>query len=119
MKVNLEHKTRNCCREICRLSRRIQETAECVVPDVNDDIGRIASIHSSVYLKSKDITGRGVMVTGEAIAAVLYITEGERSVSYIRLPKAFSIEFECADVDADTAAQIKLDVVNMRSNILR
>lgn len=118
MKVNLEHKTRNCCREICRLSRRIQETAECVVPDVNDDIGRIASIHSSVYLKSKDITGRGVMVTGEAIAAVLYITEGERSVSYIRLPKAFSIEFECADVDADTAAQIKLDVVNTEARVL-
>lgn len=118
MKINLENKTRKCFRELNRQSRRIQETAECVVPDVNDDIGKIASIQSSVYLKSKDITGRGVMVTGEACAAVLYITEGERGVSYIKMTKPFSIEFECADIDADTLAQVKLDVVNTEARVL-
>ena len=118
MKINLENKARKSFREIYRQSKRIQETAECVVPDVNDDIGKIASIQSVVYLKSKDITGRGVTVTGEAYAAVLYITEGERGVSYIKLTKPFCIEFDCADVDADIIAQIKLDVVNTEARVL-
>lgn len=118
MKINLENKTKKCFRELCRQNRRIQETAECVVPDINDDIGKIASVQSAVYLKSKDITGRGVTVTGEAHAAVLYITEGERGVSSLKLTKPFSIEFECADIDAETISQIKLDVVNTEARVL-
>ena len=118
MKIDLENKTKKCYREIIRQNRRIQETAECVVPDVNDDIGKIASIQTSVYLKSKDITGRGVIVTGEAQAAVLYITEGERAVSYIKINKPFTLEFDCAELDADTVAQVKLDVVNTEARVL-
>lgn len=118
MKINLENKTKKCYCEIIRQCRRIQETAECVVPDVNDDIGKIASIQTSVYLKSKDFTGRGVMVTGEALAAVLYITEGEKAVSYIKLTKPFTLEFDCTELDADTVAQVKLDVVNTEARVL-
>ena len=118
MKINLENKTKKCYRELIRQSRRIQETAECVVPDVNDDIGKIASIQTAIYLKSKDITGRGVIVTGEALAAVLYITEGEKAVSYIKITKPFTLEFDCAELDTDAAAQVKLAVVNTEARVL-
>ena len=91
MKISFENKTLGCYKEVYHQTKAIQETCESVVPDVNDDIGKIASVQSSVYLKSKDLTGRGVLITGEAAAAVVYVTENEKSVSFVRLTKQFSI----------------------------
>ena len=75
MEISFENRVMSMYREIARQTRRIQETAESVVPDTNDDIGRIASVQTAVLLKSKDVTSRGVMVTGELTAAMIYITE--------------------------------------------
>ena len=105
-------------REIARQTRRIQETAESVVPDTNDDIGRIASVQTAVLLKSKDVTSRGVMVTGELTAALIYITESERGVSYVRLSKAFTMEFDTGEIDADALAQVNLSIQNSEARIL-
>ena len=49
----------------------MQESAESVVPDTDDDIGHIATVQSYVMLKSKDITSRGVLISGEAVASLL------------------------------------------------
>lgn len=118
MEICFENKTISTCRELCRLSRVIQETAESVVPDVNDDIGRIASVQTSLFLKSKDVTARGVTVTGEACATLLYITESSRSVSFLRLTKAFTMDFEGLDTDADVQAQIKLRIQHTEARVL-
>lgn len=118
MKINFENKSIESYREIFRQTKRVQESTDSVVPDVNDDIGKIASVQTAVYLKSKDITGRGVLISGEAVAAILYITEGERGVSYLRLTKNFTMEFESADIDSDAIAQVKLAVVNSEARVL-
>lgn len=118
MKIDFENKTIDSYKEIFRQTKRAQESAESVVPDVNDDIGKIASVQTAVYLKSKDISGRGVLITGEAVAAILYITEGEKSTSYLRLTKPFSMEFESADLDADAIPQVKLTILNSEARIL-
>lgn len=118
MNISFENKLASSYREIYHQTRKVQETTESVVPDVNDDIGKIASVQTSVLLKSKDLTGRGVLVSGEAIAALLYITENEKNVSYVRMTKPFSIEYELEAVDADTVAQIKLDIINCEARVL-
>jgi len=118
MKINFENKTINGYREIYHQNKRVLETTDSVVPDTNDDIGKIVSIQTSVLLKSKDVTARGVQISGEAIASLIYITEGEKAVSYVRLTKAFTIDYELSDVDADLIAQIKLDIVNTEARIL-
>jgi len=118
MEINFENRSINTYREIYHQTKRIQESTESVVPDTDDDIGRIASVQSTVTLKSKDITGRGVLVSGEASASLLYITEDQQTVSFVRLSKAFSIEYEIADISADTIAQIKLSVLNAETRII-
>ena len=75
MEIVFEKKCEVRNRESVRLVKRIQESAESVVPDTEEDIGRIAAVQSSVLLKSKDLSGRGVLVTGEARACVLCIDE--------------------------------------------
>ena len=47
------------------------ETVEAVVPDTNDDIARVASLQTMLLLKGKDISARGITVTGEARAWML------------------------------------------------
>jgi len=118
MKIGFENKTLSCYKEIYHQTKYIQETCENVVPDTNDDIGKIASVQSCVHLKSKDLTGRGVLISGEAVAAVIYVTENERNVSFVKLSKQFSVEYEISEIEADILPQIKLDVQNTEARII-
>ena len=76
MEIKIENKTIRSFREISRQIKKIQETAETVVPDTNDDIGKIVSTNTELFLKSKELSGRGVLIGGEAEISILYITEG-------------------------------------------
>ena len=54
MEIKFENKNVSMYREISRQTKKVQESAESVVPDTDDDIGRIATVQSYVMLKSKD-----------------------------------------------------------------
>ncbi len=108
MEFGFENKVVNIYREVSHQTKRIQETTESVVPDTNDDIGRIASVQTAVLMKSKEVSSRGVTVTGELTAALLYITEGEGGVSFLRLTKSFALEYEVGEITGDELAQVKL-----------
>lgn len=118
MEINFENKSVGAYREIFHQIKRIQESAESVVPDTNDDIGRVASVQTSVLLKSKELTSRGVSVTGEICAALLYITEGENAVSFVRLNKSFELEYEMGEMEGDIRAQIALSVTNCEARVI-
>lgn len=118
MEISFENKTVNIYREIYHQTKRTQESAESVVPDTDDDIGRIASVQTSVMLKSKDVTARGVLISGEATAALLYITEDQQKVSFVRLSRSFSLEYEVPEIDPDTVAQVRLSIVNCEPRVV-
>ena len=80
MEIGFENKTINIYREVHHQTKRIQESAESVVPDTDDDIGKVSSVHTSVMLKSKDVTSRGVTVSGEATASLVYNGGSEQGV---------------------------------------
>lgn len=118
MEIKIENKTIRSFREISRQIKKIQETAETVVPDINDDIGKIVSTNTALFLKSKEVTGRGVLIGGEAEISVLYITEGESTVSFLRTTKAFTMEYDVDGADNDAVAQIALSVSNTETRVL-
>lgn len=118
MEISFENKTVNIYREIYHQTKRSQESAESVVPDTDDDIGRIASVQTALMLKSKDVTARGVIISGEATAALLYITEDQQKVSFVRLTKSFTMEYEVADIDPDAVAQVRLSIVNCETRVV-
>lgn len=118
MEIGFENRVVSTYREISRQTKRIQETTESVVPDTNDDIGKIASVQTAVLMKSKDVTSRGVLVTGELTAALIYITESEKSVSYVRLSKSFTLEYDIGEADADALAQVALTIQNSEARVL-
>ena len=118
MEIKIENKTIKSFREISRQIKKIQETAETVVPDINDDIGKIVSTNTALFLKSKEVSGRGVLIGGEAEISVLYITEGESTVSFLRTTKAFTMEYDVDGADNDTVAQIALSVTNAETRVL-
>ena len=118
MEIKFENKNVSMYREISRQTKKVQESAESVVPDTDDDIGRIATVQSYVMLKSKDITSRGVLISGEAVASLLYITESQESLSFVRLSKSFSVEYEVPDIESDAAAQIKLSILSTEARVI-
>lgn len=118
MEINFENKTVGAYREVFHQIKRVQESAESVVPDTNDDIGRVASVQTSLLLKSKELTPRGVTVTGEICAALLYITENESAVSFVRLNKSFELEYEMGEMEGDIRAQVALSVTNCEARVI-
>jgi len=118
MKISFENKSLDCYKEIYHQVKYIQETCESVVPDISDDIGKIASVQSSVHLKGKDLTGRGVLISGEAVASVIYVTENEKNVSFVKLSKQFSFEYDIPGIDTDVLPQIKLDVQKSEARVI-
>lgn len=118
MEITFENKTADTYREIYHQTKRVQESTESVVPDTDDDIGEIISVQSDVMLKSKDVTPRGVLVSGEACASVMYITENREAVSFVRMSRLFTIEYEIADISSDAVPTIKLSVLNTETRII-
>ena len=118
MEVNFENKIIEVYKELPSQTKNIQLSAESVVPDTDDDIGKAVCVQTMVLLKSKDITARGVLVSGEAIASFLYITENKEKVSCVKLSKSFSIEYDMPDIAEDAAAQIKLSVLYAEAKVI-
>lgn len=108
MEISFEGREAVVYRESAYLSRRTQETAESVVPDTEPDIQKIAAVQSGVFLKSKDLSARGVTVSGEVFANILCIPEGEAGMNGIRVRRPFTLEFEAEGLESETLAQVSL-----------
>ena len=108
MEISFEGREAVVYREYAYLTRRAQETAESVVPDTEADIQKIAAVQSGVLLKSKDLSSRGVTVSGEMYANILYIPEGEAGVNGIRVRRPFTLDFETEGPESETLAQVSL-----------
>ena len=118
MELSFENKTAAAFRETAHLTKTVQETGETVVPDTNDDIGKIISVRTDIFLKSKENTARGVCVEGEAESAVLYITESADAISYVKLNKKFSLDFEVPDMTDEALSHIRLSLADTQARIL-
>ena len=117
MEISFSHKTVNAYREISCPVKRIQETLESVVPDTNDDIGRIAASRTSVLLKSKDVSNQEIHVSGEVQTTLLYITENEAKVSFVQLRKEFEMVFEADSVENENLTQVRLSIGNVETHV--
>lgn len=118
MEIKLESKSITAFKELTYQKKLIQEICESVVPDTDEDIGKIAAVHSSVLLKSKDITSHGVLITGEAIASLIYISESQEKLSYMKIKKSFSIEYDVPGITQNDVAQVNLVVVSNEAKLI-
>ena len=101
MELQFEAGTRRIWRECLHTEEKRLVELEGVVPDVSDDVGRIAAIRCTARMTSKELTGRGLRVTGEVEAVLLCITENADAVQSVRLTKAFETEIDAPGLTAD------------------
>ena len=118
MEIKLDSKSITAFKELTYQKKVIQEICESVVPDTDEDIGKIAAVQSSVILKSKDITSLGVLITGEVTASLIYITESQEKLSFMKIKKAFSIEYDVPEIGQNYIAQINLMVVSNEAKLI-
>lgn len=118
MEILFETKSMSAYREIFHQIKRVQVSMESVVPDTQDDIGRLLSVQPALFLKEKTATERGVYVCGEAIVSILYINELENGVSSLQLSQNFTLEYEQSENTSDLLSQISLAVTHSEAHIL-
>ncbi len=106
MNIALSERPTACCREAFRQIKTVQEQAECIVPDVFEDVGQIVSAKAQICLKSKEVTDHAVTVGAEAEISVLYITESRDRVRCMLFSKGFEIGFDAPAIESENSAQI-------------
>ena len=94
MKIALKAPSISCCSEVFRQTKSVQEQAECIVPDVFEDIGKIAFAQAQLFLKSKEASDHGVSIGAAADITVFYITERRDRVRCLHFSKSFEILFD-------------------------
>ncbi len=118
MEISFHSRETEVFREIYRQTKRVQESAESVVPDTDDDVAKIAAVQTWLLLKSKDLSARGAFISGEACACVLYIAEGLQKVSFVKLCKPFSLEYELPEGASEPEVQIALRLLASEARIV-
>lgn len=93
------------------------ETVEAVVPDTNEDIARVATLRTMLLLKGKDMTARGILVSGEIRASLLYVTESG-AVQSVQLSKEFSLDYESESLLDEKLSQVKLELKAAETRVL-
>lgn len=118
MEIEFEKNTTTCfARQGC-WERRLQLELEGVVPDTQEDIGRVLTVQASVLLKSKDTEAGRVTVGGEVQAVLLYITEGEDALAQVRLTRPFEVSFEQPELTQDSRSLLRLRLSNCQPRAL-
>ena len=118
MEINFLNKTINVYQEYPVPDKRTQITVESVVPDVNEDIGRIVTVKPTVLLKRKEKSEIGITVGGLLSLVLLYIGEESNRISCIKLQKEFELPYEVDGIDSESLAQIRLRPCSAEARIL-
>ena len=108
MKIALKAPSISCCSEVFRQTKQIQEQTECIVPDVCEDIGKIAFAQAQLYLKSKEAADHTVSIGAAADIHVFYITERRDRVRCLSFSKSFEIKFDSPMIETDAEMQVSL-----------
>lgn len=108
MDIQFLTRTVSCCRESFRQTKVIQENCDCIVSDVNEDIGQIVWADAQLCLKSKDITQHGVSISFSAEFSVLYLDEKREHLCSMSFSREFAEEFDLPSVEPDMKAQVLL-----------
>ncbi len=116
MEYRFEQETKEIWRERFSRCDSIITELEGVVPDVNEDVGHVASVQCSVLLKSKELNGNELRVGFELEAVVLYITENADAMASVRLTK--ELEQSLALDNAAEEVQTVLRVARTEGRIL-
>lgn len=118
MEINFLNKTINVYQEYRVPDKRVQITVESVVPDVNEDIGRIVTVKSTVLLKHKEKSETGITVGGLLSLVLLYIGEESNRISCVKMQKEFELTYEIDGIDLESLAQIRLRPGSAEARIL-
>lgn len=93
-------------------------SAESVIPDTREDLARVLWAQGGVLLKGKELGAGSVTVNGEAWASVLYLTEGEGRLNWLRLQKPFALDFDTDGNDEAALPQVRLWLTGLEARAL-
>lgn len=118
MEIIFNTKSAERFREFPVQSKVVRESCECIVPDLNDDIGKIAFSEAQLLLKSKEVGPHGTEIEGCAEICVFYIGEDGSSVQCVSMKKEFSVGFDAPDGEGETEAQALLSCRGIQARTL-
>lgn len=108
MVIPFNRKSTNCYAEVFRTTYECRCSAECVVPDVQEDISRILTTNYLTKIRSKDADFERINVKGELAATVIYASENGVEKLDVTMPLNADIPAPETDSSCIINADMKL-----------
>lgn len=100
-----------------RIRKRIQVSAELVIPDTMEDVKSIVWTRGCLLLKGKEPEIHAFSAAGEALANILLLTDKDE-LELLNLRKSFESSFEVREIDTDALPQLSWYIQSIQSRLL-
>lgn len=114
MEISLNRRSVNCFRKISDFSVSCDTSAECVVPDVQEDIRQLLTTDFILKIRSKDIDLEEICIKAELLATVMYYSENGIEKLEMTLPVNARIPSKDTDSSCIVNADIKVSSWDLR-----
>lgn len=116
MEIPFIRKSTNCYTEVFRTAYEYKCGAECVVPDVQEDISRILTTSFVIKIRSKDADFERINIKGELAATVIYSSENGVEKLDITLP--LNAEISAPDTDSSCLLNSDMKLLSYELHII-
>jgi len=116
MELALERKSKVCFRKISEQEIGCEASAECVVPDTQEDIRQVIGASFVTRLRSKEIEAGEICVKAELTAAVMYYSDNGIETLNMTLP--VNARLPAADADSSCRLISELRVCSWEARLI-
>ena len=106
MEISLNRRSMNCFKKASEPAVNCEATAECVVPDVQEDIRQVLTTSFITKIRSKDIDIDEINIKAELSAVVLYYSEN----GIEKLERTLPVHAKIPAKDIDSSCLINADI---------
>ncbi|MDO4815393.1 MAG: DUF3794 domain-containing protein [Bacillota bacterium] len=110
MEISLNRKSMSCLKKAYEPAVYCESMAECVVPDVQDDIRQVLTTTFITKIRSKDIDIDEINIKAELNAVVMYYSEN--GIDKLEIPLPVNAKIPAKDIDSSCIISADIKIVS-------
>lgn len=118
MELNFQESRTDCLELLFHETVAQEETAEIIVPEGWQDIGRVVNSFATIQLRQKEVGSGVVTVSGGIRGGILYVPEGEEVPKLLQTYVPFTVKKEQENLDVKDTVQCHFSVSRVDARML-
>lgn len=126
MRFSLDRTESECFTPIYENTLTAEESAELVIPDIREDVGKILDIRGQVVLSSKKLMTDAATVMASVCACVIYLSDSGEKIECVSAEIPFEMDIAAVGIDEESVivsdlrlCDVEVKMLNSRKLLFR